>query len=367
VSRWVLALVGIVFAIAPARAQPRPLWEIDTAANAKKVNTIQWVAFSPDGKTLLAQCEERDTDGTRERLVARDVKTHEERVLAGMSARGSLGLGWRSNAVTKTGIVLIPDGRPQMIRLKDGKGGPLRASETGAIAVWPGANDAEAVWLLNRGEKRLSIAVGTVPAIDADPNKFDPNERWTEEPLPLKEAHRFSAFTVSPDATLLAAAGCDDDTGERILALYTIASGAKLKLTQVAVVPSAHPGIITRMAFSPDGKTLATGSADSTVSLWAVAKAGKDWEPLATLPAGNFTVSTLAFSPDGRTLAAGTFDQKGRPNLYVIDVTAGKTLASHRLETAVTALAYGPEGKVLVTGDSSGRIKAWDAGALRNP
>ena len=66
-------------------------------------------------------------------------------------------------------------------------------------------------------------------------------------------------------------------------------------------VLTGHTGAVRTVAFSPDGKTLASGSYDETVKLWNVAS-GK---LTATLPGHGSAVRTLAFSPDGKTLAAG--------------------------------------------------------------
>ena len=70
------------------------------------------------------------------------------------------------------------------------------------------------------------------------------------------------------------------------------------------------------MAFSPDGKTLASGSDDKTIKLWDVAS-GKN---TATVKGHKNKVETVAFSPDGKTLASGSSDK----TIKLWDVKPGK-------------------------------------------
>jgi WD40 repeat protein len=65
-----------------------------------------------------------------------------------------------------------------------------------------------------------------------------------------------------------------------------------------------HANGFTSMAFSPDGKTLASGSQDKTIKLWDVATR----KERAALNGHTSFVYSVAFSPDGKTLASGSFD-----------------------------------------------------------
>jgi WD40 repeat protein len=69
---------------------------------------------------------------------------------------------------------------------------------------------------------------------------------------------------------------------------------------------SGHTNIVTSVSFSPDGKTLASGSWDKTIRLWEVAN-----RQLLGAPLSGHTniVTSVSFSPDGKTLASGSWDK----------------------------------------------------------
>ncbi len=109
---------------------------------------------------------------------------------------------------------------------------------------------------------------------------------------------------------------------------------------------------VSAAAFSADGKIPATATSKN-IKLWEVAT-GKE---LATLNGHTDLVWSLAFSPDGKTLASGSWDN----TIKLWDVASGKersTLKGHTDE--VWCVAYSPDGKLLVTGSKDKTIRLWD-------
>ena len=107
------------------------------------------------------------------------------------------------------------------------------------------------------------------------------------------------------------------------------------------------------MAFSADGKLLASGSSDKTIRLWDT----QTHEQLAVIPLGSI-VYGVAFSPDGTRLAAGCRDNTVR----LFDVASRQEVAELRGHTDyVHAVAWSPDGTRLVSGSGDFTVRVWDA------
>jgi len=121
-----------------------------------------------------------------------------------------------------------------------------------------------------------------------------------------------------------------------------------------------HTARVTSVAFSPDGKTLASGSSDHTVRLWDVATGRQIGRPLA----GHLgAVSSVAFSPDGKTLASGSFDNTVRLWDVATGRQIGRPLAGHL--GAVSSVAFSPDGTTLASGCDNGTVRLWDVASRR--
>src|SRR5262249_40410638 len=113
------------------------------------------------------------------------------------------------------------------------------------------------------------------------------------------------------------------------------------------------------VAFSPDGKTLASGGMDGTIRLWNPA----DGKERITMSRRGL-VETMGFRPDGKALAVAG-QPSGGGELW--DVGRGRrraALAGHTRR--IFCLAFSPDGKTMASGSLDGTVRLWDAtGAAR--
>ena len=146
----------------------------------------------------------------------------------------------------------------------------------------------------------------------------------------------------SPDGRLLATAG-----GDGMACLWDPATGKRLRTL------ADHPDAVSSVAFSPDGRLLATAGGDGMAWLWDPATGAR----LHILTGHTAAVVGVAFSPDGRLLATASVDHTAR----LWDPATGKrlrTLAGHT--AAVLGVAFSPDGRLLATTSDDMTARLWD-------
>ncbi|MET9896111.1 trypsin-like peptidase domain-containing protein [Streptomyces sp. NPDC006465] len=342
------------------------------------------LAFSSDGAVVATgsrdhQVELLDADGTGlpigETLtghvggIAGLAFSSDGRILASASDDGTVRL-WDP-------LVLRPRGAP----MDDGTGQLLSAafSPNGRVLASTGASTSVHLWdprtgrashppLTGRMGKNFSVTFSrdgsTLAATgDVGPAWLWDTRSWQPTGPPLEGA--IGAVAFSPDGKLLATGDINlnqfDVQGN--VRLYDTVTHNRLPPLLPAQRPDGgtysrgHRGSVHALVFSPDGKFLASGAGFGEIQLWDVARRRAVGKPM-TDHSGD--VTSLAFSPDGRTLASGATD--GTVRLWDTQTRrqTGKPLTGHT--TAVNAVVFNPKGGFLASGGNDGRVRLWDVG-----
>jgi WD40 repeat protein/serine/threonine protein kinase len=191
---------------------------------------------------------------------------------------------------------------------------------------------------------------------------------------PIKQDGRVAMLAWSPDGRRVASVGAmvriwDANSGHEgyfHIDDFQVRRGPRPKQPTPPQIPGAGNGLdvrplpargVSAIAWSPDGRWLATASSDETAQVWDA-----ESQLAVTPPLPNRgSVLALAWSPDSRRLATGSWDQRAR----IWDVARLQPTPPLRHDGVVGAVAWSPDGRRLATASWDNTARVWDANSGR--
>jgi WD40 repeat protein/beta-lactamase regulating signal transducer with metallopeptidase domain len=399
VSNFSVAVAPDGKTLASANANVIQLYEVETGKELQKIEVSTGLAgllFSPDGRTLAA----RGGDGS---LILWAVATGKEmHRIKGQTQPdnrqpGAVALRGRGEA---PGMAFTPDGKALAVAMTEFK---EQKSITSSLKIWDVASGKETGEIKGtEGVPMSAVAFapdGKVLAYGAVNSIYLCEPDTGKEIRQIKVPDGVASLVFSPDGKALAVRGrsqqvrlWETETGKE---LYQLGEDTLARLgggVVFALVASFGPET-RNLAFSPDGKQIATASG-STVRLWdaatgkelpltdghqgalaavALSADGKTvvswgadrtvrrWEAATGKALGSFGVppgtTSVSLSPDGKTVALANVDN----SIRLVETATGKEL--HKLAgppNGTGALAFAPDGRVLAARGGDNAIRLYD-------
>jgi len=264
------------------------------------------IVFSPDGAWLASNscAKSSDTGCTQGEIFVWDMTADPPAIQQRLDGSASGAAGMAFSADSKRLVAATLDNAITFWDVASGQaaGDPVTRYQApvDSLALSPDGH-----WLaVGRHEADAGKIAGTIDIWDLSANPPHMSES-------VQQAHASAVLTLafSPNGKLLASAG-----GDRKIVVWDVSNPSAIKPIQSLY---GHVRAINSVAFSPDGALLASGSDDKSVILWDVASGSLVGRPLIGHAAA---VKSVAFSPNGQWLASGGAD--GTVNLWNLDLGA---------------------------------------------
>ena len=307
---------------------------------------VSAVAFSPDGRTLVAGRDDGrvimyPADTTESPRVL-TVHRGEVRSLAFSPDAATLASGGLDQAVIlwsrETSVIgerlVMPTAAVFTVALSKDGGTLASASWNGTIILWDVIHRQQLRQVSVPGLTSMALMPNGRVLAAASGSKIRLFASSTGEPISEPSTGytgNMLSLAFSPDGRTLASGSAD-----RMVKLWDVETGQQKGSSMLG-----HAEAVVAVAFSPDGRMLASGSWDKTIVLWDVATQRQLGPPLV----GHLDhVQTIAFSPDGRILASGSWDHTTR--LWDV-ATHSQILQLITQGDRVLSVAFSPDGRTV--------------------
>jgi WD40 repeat protein/tRNA A-37 threonylcarbamoyl transferase component Bud32 len=314
------------------------VWDLQTRREVTRLpageNAVH-VAFSPR-ETLLAFSVETGLESTTRRGSVRLWDGRVGKVIAELPLGGwCRGLAFSEEGQTLLTSTLPPNNQFILWKVPEGK---KLASYPAARTVSSGVRFA--------ATRELGLAAHAVGERIRVVNLTSGQVQWTA----AVEDEKVSTLTFSPDGKMLATGA---DAVEPAIRLWDAASGKDLGRLR------GHSAYIFDVLFWPDGKTLASASADQTIRLWDLTH----MRPLHTLRGHRHELWRLALHPDQKTLVSGCKD--GSVCLWDTTVVPSERIV-FTLPVVVRAWRFAPDSQSVLTIDRKGSVTRWQGAEFQH-
>ena len=311
----VAVLIGLWTSPLPAQQLIRTLKGHDSFINS--------IAFSPDGKTLASGGNDSkiilwDTNTWKEKKTLKGVTSWGRSIafspngkLLASASRGEKIKVW--DAITGTRQRTLKRSESDVAVTSFSPDGKTLAVPSNASST----DDPKEIKLLDTRSWKVKLLLKDAQFEDVDTLPFSPDGKvlavvsclsphinlWSTQTgriVRSLKAHDSSSTSVafSPDGKLLVAVGTEESLGETTIKVWNVDTGKEHQILKL----HSEKYIVSHVLFSPNGKTLVSSVQDGKIRIWDTTT----WKEKQTFQHNN-RVNCLAFSPDGKTLASGGF------------------------------------------------------------